>query len=322
MDKKGSSTGAIISVIMGIIFLIVIMVIIIIAVQKGKTPDEIEPTKLKLYLMAVDNETKINANYSLDYTANGKPIVFSQGKLGQDFTEIENVFSDRIIHARVYSEDYYMIKASTQFTQQEVQSNVSKFVVDMIKIGDMEITHIGNLNDELNRITFNITSKDGWIYKLSAVFSWTPGIIDVYLDNQMITCEEGTWLNYSNYDSETKIYTYLENNYYKCGEDSQEQCEKVIGNKCKLLNSKIPYRFLGKYDSAIYTGKTLKPGETYQLTLNVKTQELKTVLDELKITFYDRDRRWNPTENMFTWESEIDGVNIGAEDVDYLVRYK
>jgi hypothetical protein len=68
------------------------------------------------------------------------------------------------------------------------------------KIGDLEITHKGDLSSKLNEISLNISTQDRF-NRLGICFSRTPGIKDVSIKDQIITCNS-TWLNYSEYNSQ------------------------------------------------------------------------------------------------------------------------
>jgi len=323
--KAESNTGVILGIIGVIVFIILVVVGLIIASQKGlfnKEP-EVQTSTLKLYLKAIDSKTResIDAKYTLDYTANGKPIIFSQGELKKDiFTEIENVSTNNIIHAHVYGDNYYMIKALKQFMPQEIQMNVSKFIVELIKIGDISTTHSGNLNsDSTNIINLNLSSV-GWFYKPKICVAWTPGIISVNKQNNFLICETGLWLNWSEYNLEKNEYTYYENNYFRCGEDWLERCEYVNNNQCRVYDSQVPYRYLGLVDACIYVGKSLN-NNSINIPLEIRTGALNS-FDEITLYIMDSDRRWNPTENMFTWMTEdFEGNNLGnKEDLVYKIN--
>ena len=319
MNKK-ASMGVMVGIIIFVMIIGLIVTSLIIAKQKGyfiKKEIKPEPT-LKLHFMARDLETleSIDSTYILDYTNNSKSIVLSKGNLSKDVWKEVDV-PIKIIHVYSWSKDHYLVKASKEFIQSEIQKNKSNFYIDIPKIGKLNVKHTGDLKNNLNQIKLNITS-DNWFKKTSLAFSWTAGIVNVWIDGgENIICEKGNWINYS-YDATTKTYTYFENNYYKCDE-RLERCESVELNKCKPFNTLMPLRFQGTYDSVVYLGKTISPGESIEVILNVKTLGV-NALDELKITIYDQDRRWNPNEQMFTYMSELNGVNIGSPDLTYVIK--
>ena len=324
-NKKAQTTGIIIGIIFGILMIGLIVTGLIIAYQKGyfvKNPQNEEEPTIKLYLIARDSSSQepVDANYVIDYTENKNPVIISEGTLDKDsFTEII-VPNNKIIHAYCWNDNHYLVKASKQFSPIEIQSNISKFACDMVKISDsVKVTHTGDLSKENNIIKLNITVKD-WFYKLSICFSWSPGIIDVSLPNQIITCNVGNWLNWSSYNPETKEYIYLENNYYKCGDDRFEQCEYIEENKCKLFSEEIPNRYREIADSCVYFGENLHD-ESYEVELNVRTLSNKNKLDFLEVILYDKDRRFDSLEQRWLWKSEINGEDISFPDFTYKIPY-
>jgi len=321
MKYKKAQIGAIVGTILVVLFIVTVIVVIIIAVQKGKQPDQnIDTNPMKFYLKAMDEVSGefLNTNYGV-YSKNGTLV--SQGTLNEDsLTEIQVPRETLEIYA--YNDNYYFRKAYKIFTPNELIQNESKMTIDLLKIGNIKVTHDGKLSasDITSTIILNLTAE-GWYYKPKICISWTPGIISVNKPNHYLTCDKGPWLNYSEFNPQTKEYKYYENNYSRCGEDWLERCEYININKCRVLDTKTPYRYLGLVDTCIYLGKSLN-NETLEVPLEIKTTKLNP-LDQIVFRIMDSDRRWNPQEQMFTWMTEdFEENNIGnPEDLVYKINY-
>jgi len=326
MKYKKQQTGIIIAGIFLFLIIVAVIVVLIIAVQKGKIfkPQvEIKEFPIKLYLQAKDEKSEelINVNYEV---YSNKTFI-GKGNLSKDsLTEIQ--VPRQITEIYCYSEDYYLVKAHKLFSVQELMSNSSRMTIPLKKIGSLEITHTGNLNYQENLIRFNITAKDNW-HKLSTAISWSPGIIEVYQKGgETIFCDKGIWKNYTAYNVNTKTYTWTPQTYYVCGQcqgttcERTERCEFTNGTRCTPFSTLTPNRFIGKVDRSIYFGKNLRD-ESYLAEFYVKTLDNKNALDYVEFTFYDQDRRFDPSENMWRYMSEKDGINLGAEDIKYVITF-
>lgn len=312
MDKKGISTGVIVSVIIGIIVVIAFVFLLIIVSQDSNKKEENQTnvSSLNLYVNSVDSDTKqqINANYIV-LTEMGQ--VLSQGELNKDsLTEVKNIPKSQKAVIYCYSEGYYSSKSLKEFSQVEKDNNASKFTCNQDQIGNLKVTHLGDMNSIDNIIRFNI-STDKHFKGLSAVVSWA-GIINVDFKNNVIQCDT-PWLNYSYYDVESKLYNYLPENHYLCGNVIQV-CSSITGNTC-TLKEEIPPRYNRMVDKAISTGQDLNK-DVYQLILYVKTEEVKTQGDYLEIRFYDNDLIYN---GQFIQANENGGSNVGSPD-DFVYR--
>lgn len=326
MESKNGKVAVVLITVFGIIFLGLIITLLIILNQKGSSNNinTVETGNMDLYLMARDSETQqsIDANYFIDYTLNNTLMKISEGKLTKDsWTEIKNLPTNYTLHISGWNKDHYLTKNNRIFSPLEKSLNISKTTIDMPKIGELKIEHYGDLKEIENDIIFNITAKEGKVSKISAILSWSAGIINAYLEKDILVCEQGSWINYSYFNATTQKYDYYKNNTYRCGEERIEECEYVELNRCKPLPEKIPLRFLDKADSNIYLGKSLEKGESYQFVLRVKTLENKNSLDYLELTFYDRDRRYISGSNDFEWVAEYEKEDIGAGDFTYRINY-
>jgi len=326
MKSKKAQTGFIIAGIFIFLIIAVIVVVLIIAVQKGKIfapKPETDITPMKLYLQAIDKNSKELLDASYEIYSN--KISISKGNLSKDsLTEIE--VPRQTLEVYCYNKDHYLSKGYKIFIAQELIENSSKMYCPIEKIGNLKITHDGNLNGLENLIKFNITAIENWD-KLSVTISWSPGIIDAYpAGGEKILCNNGAWKNYTYFNKTSKKYTWTPQTYYVCGQcenticEISERCASVEGNKCTPFSTLIPNRFLGKVDKAIYFGKNLQD-ESYEVNFYVKTSENKNALDYVEFTFYDQDRRFDPSENMWRYMSEQNGINLGAEDLRYRINY-
>ena len=132
-------------------------------------------------------------------------------------------------------------------------------------------------------------------------------------------------MNWSRYNSTSEEYDLLPDNYFRCGEcnypycDWTTRCSKTNGRYCEVYTTKIPNRYMGRVDDCYYPGKRLVD-DSVVIEYNVKASDLNP-LDEIEFFIMDSDRRHNPQENMLTYMTEQNGINIGAEDTNYIVTY-
>jgi len=315
--------GIIIGVIIGVLFIVCIVIGVIVLNQKGVFDDQpkVNITQIELFISAEDTDTResVNANFIINYL--GNDTIISKGEIKKDsFTPIL-VDSDKVVQVNCWNEDHYLVRATRTFSYEEINSKKARLTCSMVRIGKLEVKANNELKTGTSEITYNIKSIDGWTYRTSGCFRWSPGIIYATIKNNIITCENSFWLNWSSYDSEKKEYIYLPKDMYRCNEELQK-CESVSGNRCKLIDLEIPSRFKNKVDGCFSLGKTLSPGEDYNFTIEVKTLDFLNSLDFLDITFFDNDRRYSEIENRFLWVSEQNGQNIGNEDKLFGIEYR
>jgi hypothetical protein len=330
MKNKKGSTGVVIAVVLGVIILVGVIVLIFVLNERGafkpKTEDVI---KIPLFIMPRDEATKqpVESNYILEYkNSKGEREILSQGKLDDSYNELQ-VPRDSIIQFDCWSDQYYLVKAFKKHTPEEITNNKSIFSCDMDKIGNLTITHSGNFKTSASIINLNLTTNNNY-YKTSFCFAWSSGVLDVSLKDQFTVCEKGAWKNWTKYDAEKKKFTYLDNDTYLCGDyneldESQnryEVCAFAEGTKCKVETEEVPKRFKGNVDSCVYSGKTLKNG-TYTFDLEVRTLDMKNILDKIEIYVYDKERIYDPTMQDWIWKSEDQGKDIGAPDYTYTIEY-
>lgn len=323
-SKKASiSTGAVIGIIIGVIVLIGIIVLLIIANQKGWFDNQTQEQKfnmIKLYLQARDRDSQqpITANYVIDY---GDNIRVAEGITQSDkLTEIE--VPNILLHVYCWNQDHYLVKASKSFTPVEIQYNSSKFNCDSVKIGNLSIISEGTFIEGNNIINLTISTSD-WIYRPKICTSWTAGVISVYPLEDEITCDKGSWLNWSYYNGTTMKYTSLQQDYYRCGDcegnscEWTERCESVIGNKCNLFSLDIPLRYKTFMDKCFSFGGSIFNTSVSKL-FAVKIDSINS-LDELKFIIYDSDRRFNTATSQWEWVSELEGKDVALEDVNLTI---
>ena len=328
MKKAQATTAIVIGGIIIVLILITIIVAFIVIVQgdsQNKEEEIVNITEMSLFLKGKDIITgeEVIANYSIAY---GDNILLDEGQTSTgSWTEIK--VPKKIIQVYCWGDKYYLVKGNKIFGQEELIKNISKMMCPMKPIGDLDITYRGRLLEGESTFTFNI-STDKYFHKLSAVISWSPGIINAYFEgNDLILCDLGKWLNYTSVDPKTKEYNWIPDNYFRCGQcdppycNWTERCQSVDGNKCSPFTTKTPNRFITTADTTTYFGKSLNQ-ESYELKLHTKSLEHLNTLDYVEITFYDKDRRWDSSENMWIYKSEVNGVNLGAEDFTVRIPFE
>ena len=330
INKKGQwGTIAIIGI---ILFLLVGITIagVIVANKNGlfgDKKDTIKPPTLNLYLKAVNSdnpEISQDANYMIDYTSSndGNKTIESSGILtANSYTPIEGIRADVITHVRCWNENSYLNTANLIFGTNEVNSNISTEDCKLFQIGNLEVNHIGDFRtSKLSDIKLNLTSRDGSFYKIGLCFAWTAGIIDTNIKGSISTCQDGIWKNYSFYNITSKKYTQLKDGTYLCGEDNFQECESVSGSLCKPKTMNIPKRLENKVDSCQYLGDILDPNKNKIIDLEVKSDDFKNELDNLKIYIIDSDRRFDYSVQDFRWTNgEME--DIAAPDIIYQINY-
>jgi len=321
MNKKGiSNTMSIVIgalILLGVIGLIIVLIFALGGEKTKITP--IDEGVLNVYLNSVDSETlkQLKSNFII---TNERGERIAEGKLDENsLTEKKDIPEGGKINIYCWDGNHYLSSQKVEFSAIEKFSNASKQTCTMNPFGKLEITHEGDLINQNTILKINITAN-GYFNKMSAVISWTQGIINVKYDIPSRTCEgDLNWINFSYYNPEEEEYTYLAENHYFCGEQL-EICEKINEKFCKLKEEEIPERFKGKVDSVIYIAESLKDN-SYILILNIKTEEEKISTDYIEITFYDKDLRIIG-DGQLKYFSELDGEDIGAKDFTYRISYE
>lgn len=308
LSKKSNIT-----VIIAIIIIILLMSGAFILIYFAYNEDEPEKTipMIKMYVNAEDSETQENlqANFYLTF---GNDTFLEEGILNKGAFRELLVPRDHIMHFHCWNDNYYLVKGHKQITQRELEYNSSVFTCSMYKIGNLEVKE--TLHN--NKISLNVTSTGGWYYRMSLCLKWTAGILDVSMDQQTITCENDTWKNFTEYYAENNTYIYLPEGQYSCSGEIQN-CDLVIGQRCKLSKMPTPERYQNKVDYCTYTGKTLSRDQSISMELNILPLQTINELDYVKIIFIDHDRRYNQQENRYTWFNDFNDDDI-IEVVKYI----
>jgi hypothetical protein len=319
MNKKGLGTFGIISIIVAVVLILFsVIAIIILSSHQSKIKEEKNIQNIPMFLSITDEQRNlVESNYIAEYTnSQGKRIVISEGKLPASINQIDVPVNYTIL-VSCWSDSYYLSKSYMMSpNQEEINLNKTTLNCDMYKIGDLQISHKGDLSSKINEISLNISTQDRF-NRLGICFSRTPGIKDVSIKDQIITCNS-TWLNYSEYNSQNGKYTWLSNNTYQCGDETQK-CQFVEGNRCKLIGEEIPNRLKGLVDSCSNTGQTIV-NQSILIPIEVSTEDYKNSFDEVKIYIYDKDRRFISETNTWEWVSEYQG-NVGNKDFEYTIKY-
>lgn len=304
MSKKAQSFMVFILIaVMVIIFIVLVIALIFFGTTLEKKRNlEIKEGNISLYLNAEDFETK--TQIPVNYLVITNKTILSKGKLDSgSLIEIKDM-PDVPLKIYCWDESHYLSRDEKNFTSLEKINNASKFTCNPKPTGNLQITHKGSLNNTESILVFNITT-DTYFNKLSAVLSWTSGIINAEFRNTEKNCQSG--------------WKYLQENHYSC-ENDIEVCKEIkTNNETCVLDEEIPLRFQNMVDSAIYTGKTLNK-ESYELSIYVKTEEIKNQNDYLEITFYDKDLV-HIGNGEFVYLSEYNDENIGSKDFSYRVKY-
>lgn len=325
MNNKKAGGGILIAIIVFIVVIVgIITLFMVLSTDRGgKEVTKIE-NPMKLYLKAVnylDENEFVDANYQIEFN---KTIV-KEGILSKDsVTEIEVPRGQlRLI---CWNEEYYLGRTYKIFTREELNSNVSKALCNMKKIGEISVTHRGEIREGESTIKLNITAK-GEYTNLKICTRHTAGIISALPRNGELFCDKGNWMNWSQYNSTTKEYTMLPENYFRCGECNYPYCDWAIrcssanGRYCEVYSMRIPNRYVGKVDNCYYPGKSLTRKENSVIIEYIVKASNLNPLDEIQFFIMDSDRRFNTAENMLTYVTEYDGINIGANDTSYIINY-
>ena len=287
MLKKGETNFLMISII-GIIFVILIAFVITLIIVVDEDEKEELNQNVSLYFRAIDSETKEQkiAQYLI------KSNSFEEkGLLNSEVLTKINIKNENTINISCWNPDYYLSKNTKEFSPEEIKNNVSTFDCEMNKVGNLEISHTGNIGDEI--ITLNFKSEN--FRYLSGVISWTTNIISVDLIENSKQCED--------HNESKSGYNYCNNELFKC---------KLEENEC-ILNEEVPNRLRG-YNHAFSTGKNIKGNETF--SFKVKSSGLDEN-DKITFVFYDQDLRWS---NGFEYVSEENGLNIGERDFLHIIE--
>jgi len=321
--RKKAKVGIILGIIIFIIMIGGIFALLIFLKQKGllTKPEVIDPSnEAPYYIKAIDEVTRENipVNYRIEYQEEGIRKIFAEGKLSAVTSEVKAPL-EKNFKLVTWSDEYYLLKGYDSISK-SLENETILTDPELEKIGNLTITHSGQITGKKDIITLNLSTKDNF-KKPHICFAWTSGFLDVSLRNNLIECEAGSWKN-KTYNKETREYEDIGNNTYLCGEDYFEKCKYVRGRTCKPeVKERVPIRYVGLIDSCVYYGNNIK-NETKQIELEILSNEYKNQLDEIKIYVFDMDRRWDETEQRYLWFYELNKENIGNPlDFEYVLNY-
>lgn len=319
---KKAQAGAIVIVIIIILVIGAVIVVLIMANKKGyfTTPEPIvvNETMMSLIVQTTDMKSgeSVEANYIL-YDLNHS--VVSEGTIEKD--ELREIAIKPQVHEIVcWGEDYYLVRGFKELSQIDIDAGIATLTCSMSKIEkEPTIMHLGEIYQGKSQVTLNITVGNK-LQRTALAIGYTSGFSDISVQEQFITCETGIWKNYTSINTTTQEPQWLPEEEFICA-DRIERCQVAIGNKCKSVKEKIPLRLRTTHDTAYYTGRSIE-NETITLTLLIETGEFINRFDEILITLYDYDRRYNPEEGRYTWFNELDSQDIGAPDKQIILRYE
>jgi len=319
--RNRAQAGAVVVIIIIILVVGAAITGLIVANKKGyftKPEPVVNETTMSLIVQTTNIRSgeSVKANYIL-YDSN--KTVVSQGVIEKD--ELRDIIIKPQMHEiNCWSEDYYLVKGFKQLSPLDIEAGIATLSCSMSKIEkEPIITSIGKIHQGKSQINLNITVGNR-LQRASLAIGHTSGFLDVSIQEQFITCETGIWQNYTSYNATTLTYNWLPEEEYICG-DRIERCQVAQGNKCKSVKEKIPLRLRKTHDTAYYTGRSIE-NETITLTLLIETREFINRFDEVIITVYDYERRYNPGEGRHTWFNEFEGVDTGAPDVQHIIKYE
>jgi len=144
------------------------------------------------------------------------------------------------------------------------------------------------------------------------------GDISALPKEKNIICNSGIWLNSS-------LTKPLPATFYRCGNcvgeycDWIEKCESVSGYVCIPGINNVPKRYERKVDDCYNTGKSLS-NNSVLIEYIVKANN-PMLIDEITFHIMDSDIRLDITNGIQRHLTEVGGIQIGADDLNYTVKY-
>jgi|SRR3990167_5158217 len=187
------------------------------------------------------------------------------------------------------------------------------------KIGDLKITHDGELKEGLNTIIFDVEFIDKF-QRLTLCTTWSKGIIYATPTPQPLQCD-AMWQNcikytdvYKGNRKESLCLEPLEEKKYYCPiPEKFEYCDEVKDFSCYPRQKQIPERLSKLTDKCVYYGRDFN-SEKFVFSIDVKTYQLDEKNDYFEVYFIDED-----LINLDTYSFEINETDIGKKDVRYEV---
>lgn len=299
MNKKAmGGTTIIILVIVFILIILGLITLLIILNQKEVEKQTIEGNStLSIYIEAKDSYfgTQIGGEYLI---LNKSSII--RGKLSKDsYTEVNNLSNNLTYPILVSSAGFYSQLINKSFTQEEKDSNTSKIHFSLNKVGEIDVTNTGNIQEGEKLIVLNVSSKD-YFNKLEICVSWTSGIVSVTSEPQLIC--DGVWENISGSLS-------------SCN-GMEEECDSISGSVCYPKQKEIPIRLKKDIDKCFYYGNNLKDSSVL-VPFRIKSENINS-LDSVTFVIIDNDVVYF---GGFKYMSDFSGINLGMEDFQHTIKY-
>lgn len=312
MNKK-SQLGIILIIVLILIVIFVILFSLSMINKKAEQKTE-NKNYINLYIKSIDSKSK--ENIEINYSLESNNTIISTGSLF-DWTEFK-VDSSQNYKLYCWNKDYYVKEINKEITFDEKNLNSSKIICEAEKIGKIEVSHSGDLNNEINLINLSISTEDK-LQKLEICESHTSGILSVNLDE--FKCEFGSWKNWTEINYTINEPIILPNNSYMCGIDWETKCEKVNSVLCFIEQAEIPNRLKNKVDKCFYIGKNLL-NNSINISFKIETFN-KNNKDFVEFYIIDSDKKYINNEWIFV--NEINENNqyfdVGAETFIYKILY-
>lgn len=189
----------------------------------------------------------------------------------------------------------------------------NKHILDISKIGDISVSHSGDIHKGSGTINLNITTNRE-NREISACFRWSTNILEVTHSFYPLVKELNTKL-----DCQYEGYVWIEPI-----EDCGFFCKigisdpNITEGKCNVESVNIlpPSRLNGKVDRCYYIKQALKKDLPFQLTIHYRAYD---VNDNDFITVYILDSDLRNGKYVF---EDANGKDVGAEDILYTIRNK
>lgn len=313
-----------------IFFIILVILIFISGCDKLKQKEkEKEVPKITYYFKFWDELEKKYTTASYQLEANKQVIkkgTFETPYLNDNPTllEIKDIPLDNFYIIYFWNDDYYTAK--TILNKESYQTLTFQ---KERKKGKPEVNFIDEIDK--GKLYLNVSSNYS-IQSLSFCIKKSIGFLYVQPEKLIRRCEQGKWLNYSQYFPENDSYVSYPENVYRCGDvENIEYCTETFGNECFLPSKiSIPERHKGT-DYCFYTGEVIS-NSNYLLELNVKTIPQIDEKDYIEVCLMDGERSKTTEEECsrkdyeyMCWlakHTSIEGKDLGIKDQCWTFQYE
>lgn len=243
-----------------------------------------EPKESHLILERLESETESEEPLNkMQYP--GELIAERDTKEG--IKELFNVTFSGLYKASCYNKEYYPqinIYALVQKT-----TTPQEFECEMLKIGDLEISHTGSIKD--SKVILDVTSLNGVFHKTLLCMKWTMGIIYATYEDNYDTCYEGDWSR-DTINNGNKIE--LTGDAYACNKTRIQFCEKIDKKTCFKTAEPVPEEI--DANTCFQIG-TIDINETKKIPIKMKTMD-NLIDEELSVILLDQP----PIKNGKIWQ--------------------